>query len=64
MAVFKISESGVEALILAKDTSSEKVKNNAGFNIDIRDDAKMLEDFTREEVELLRKLDVYGIAHR
>jgi len=62
--VFKISESGVEALILANDTSPEKVKNNAGFNIDIKDNAKMLEDFTREEIELLRKLDVYGVSHR
>ena len=25
---------------------------------------KRLEHFTDEEIELLRKLDVYGIAHR
>lgn len=27
-------------------------------------DIKRLEDFTNEEIDLLRKLDVYGIAHR
>ena len=62
--VFKIGGSGVEALILASDVEPEKVKSNARFNIDIKEDLRKLEDFTNDEIELLRKLDVYGIAHR
>jgi len=62
--VFKIGERGVEALILASDAEPEKVKNSASFNLDIRGDAKRLEDFTTEEINLLRKLDVWGIVHR
>ncbi len=62
--VFKIGEGGVEALLLASDAVPEKVKSNAGFDLDIKSDSKRLEDFTNEEIELLRKLDVYGIAHR
>ncbi|HLD10647.1 MAG TPA: CoA-transferase [Candidatus Nanoarchaeia archaeon] len=62
--VFKIGESGVEALILASDAEPEKVKSNTGFNLSIKSDVKRLEDFTSDEIKLLRKLDVYGIAHR
>jgi len=62
--VFKIEENGVHALTLTRDAEPEKVKNGAGFEISMGRGIKRLEEFTNEEIELLRKLDVYGIAHR
>lgn len=62
--VFEIRTRGVEALILEGGVEPERVKNDAGFSIDIKPDIKRLGDFTKEEIELLRKLDVYGIAHK
>lgn len=62
--VFKIEENGVYALSLASEAEPEKVKNGSGFKINMERDIKRLEDFTNGEIELLRKLDVYGIAHR
>ncbi len=62
--IFEITKDGVGATLLAGDVSSEKVKSDAGFDINIRDDVKKLEDFKEDEVKLLRRLDVYGISHR
>ena len=62
--VFKIEESGVHTLILAKDAEPEIVKNGAIFEIEMKRGVKRLEDCTSEEIEFLRKLDAYGIAHR
>ncbi len=62
--VFKIGENGVYALSLTSEAEPEKVKNSAGFNINMERNIGRLEDFRNEEIELLRKLDVYGIAHR
>src|SRR3989344_1823040 len=62
--VFKIEENGVHTLSLVSETEPEKVKNGAGFEINMERNIKRLEDFTNEEIEILRKLDVYGIAHR
>lgn len=62
--IFKIEERGVHALSLVKDVELERIKNGAGFKIDMERVTKRLEDFTNEEIELLRKLDAYGISNR
>lgn len=62
--VFKILKSGVEASALSADAEPEKVKKNARFKINIKEGIKRLEDFTEEEIHLLRKIDVYGVAHK
>ena len=62
--IFNIGIQGVKALTLTRDVESEKVKSNAGFDIEIRGDIKRLEEFTEEEIRLLRMFDVYGISCR
>ena len=62
--IFEITKDWVGATVLAGDVSSEKVKSDTGFDINIGDEVKRLEDFTEDEVKLLRRLDVYGISHR
>jgi glutaconate CoA-transferase, subunit B len=62
--VFEITKDGVMATILTGDITSEKVKSNTGFDINIKEDVKILEDFTEDEIKLLRRIDVYGISHR
>lgn len=62
--IFNIGREGVVAKAITRDVSPERVKNDTGFDIVVRDDVERLEDFTEDEIKLLRRLDIYGISHR